>query len=42
MQLFNLQDDPGETADLTAQHPGIAKSMKQAIDQFKSEVTPGS
>ena len=42
VQLFNLQKDPRESNDLAAQHPEITKSMEQAIDRFKTEVTPGS
>lgn len=42
VQLFNLQNDPRETTDIANQHPGITKSMKSAIEQFKTEVTPGS
>ena len=42
VQLFNLQNDPQETTNVTSQNPEITKSMRQAIDQFKAEVTPGS
>lgn len=42
VQLFNLQLDPQEATNVADQHPGVASSMKQAIDQFKTNVTPGS
>jgi arylsulfatase A len=42
VQLFNLQQDPQETTDVADRHPEVARSMKQAIDQFKTDVTPGS
>ena len=42
VQLFNLQEDPQETTDVVDQHPEVTSSMKQAIDRFKTNVTPGS
>ena len=42
VQLFNLQEDPQETTDVADQHPEVTSSMKQAIDRFKTNVTPGS
>jgi arylsulfatase A-like enzyme len=42
IQLFNLQLDPQEITDVADQHPELTKSMKQAIDRFKTNVTPGS
>lgn len=41
-QLYNLESDPQETTNLIEQHPDKAKAMHQAIEQFKSTVTPGS
>ncbi len=42
IQLFNLKRDPLESNDVATQHPNIARSMQQAIEQFKTEVTQGS
>ena len=42
VQLFNLQDDPKESTDVTARHPEITRSMREAIEEFKAEVTAGS
>ena len=42
VQLYNLRLDPQESTDVVARHPDIAGSMKQAIDEFKANVTPGS
>ena len=42
VQLFNLQLDPQEITDVADQHPGVTRSMKQAIDRFKTNVTSGS
>jgi arylsulfatase A-like enzyme len=38
-QLFNLQLDPQESTDVADQQPEITRSMKQAIDRFKTSVT---
>jgi arylsulfatase A-like enzyme len=42
VQLYNLQKDPRESNDVSAKHPELTKSMGQAIDRFKTDVTPGS
>ena len=42
VQLFNLQSDPQETTNVAHQHPEVTRSMKQAIERFKRDVTPGS
>ncbi len=42
VQLFNLSNDSQETTDVAAAHPEVTRSMKQAIDRFKTEITPGS
>lgn len=42
VQLFNLQKDPQETTDVADQYPEVTSSMKQAIDRFKTNVTPSS
>ena len=42
VQLFNLQNDPQESTNVTADHPEITQSMREAIGQFKKQVTPGT
>lgn len=42
VQLFNLQLDPQEITNVADQHPEVTRSMKQAIDRFKKNVTSGS
>jgi arylsulfatase A len=42
VQLFNLKNDPQETTNVADQHSELSSSMKQAIDLFKKDVTPGS
>ncbi len=42
VQLFNLQNDPRETTNVASQNSEITQSMRQAIERFKAEVTPGS
>jgi hypothetical protein len=37
-----LKKDPKETTNVRAEHPDIAKSMQQAIEQFKQTVVSGS
>ena len=33
-QLYNLKDDPGETKNLIATHPEIAKRLKAKLDEL--------
>jgi hypothetical protein len=35
-QLYNLESDPGETANLYSRYPEIVKKMKTQLDAFKS------
>ena len=35
-QLYNLENDPGETTNLYSQHPEIVKEMKERLETFKS------
>ena len=42
VQLFNLDHDPKEGMDVSNEHPEVARSMQQAIERFKSSVTPGT
>ena len=41
VQLYNLKNDPKETTNVAAEHPEIAGSMRQAIERFRTNVTPG-
>ncbi|MBT8045409.1 MAG: sulfatase-like hydrolase/transferase [Verrucomicrobiae bacterium] len=42
LQLYNLKTDPKETTNIAAKHPGLTKSMRQAVKDFKQTVVPGS
>ena len=42
VQLFNLEKDIKETTNVSAKHAEVARSMQEAIEQFKKEVTPGT
>ncbi|MDA0812613.1 MAG: arylsulfatase, partial [Verrucomicrobia bacterium] len=35
-QLFQLEDDPGETRNVHAQYPEIVEELKQNLEEFKS------
>lgn len=35
-QLFNLEDDPGETTNLYQEHPEIVRELHDKLEQFKS------
>jgi len=41
-QLFDLDSDPKEAVDVLHENPGLARSMKRAVEQFRSSVTPGT
>ena len=34
-QLYNLDDDPGETTNLYSRHPEIVRELKTKLDEFK-------
>lgn len=34
-QLYNLQEDPGETKDVLAEHPDIAKEMAALLNRYR-------
>jgi len=34
-QLYNLQDDPTETTDVSAQHPGVVKELAALLDRYR-------
>jgi hypothetical protein len=34
-QLYDLQQDPGETTNLYFEHPEIVKALKTQLDKFK-------
>ena len=42
VQIHNLKNDPQERTDVSDSHIDIAKSMKGAIERFKTDVIPGS
>lgn len=35
-QLFNLEQDPGETTNLSFEHPEIVRELKAKLDEYKS------
>ncbi len=37
-QLYNVVDDPGETRDLTEEHPEILRNMRAAWDRYAKDV----
>ncbi len=37
-QLFNVEEDPGETRDLADEQPELLKKLKVAWDQYAEEV----
>lgn len=39
LELYDLQSDPGEHTDLSAEHPHIVEEMRTAYDTWFSEVT---
>ncbi|HTM47131.1 MAG TPA: arylsulfatase [Bryobacteraceae bacterium] len=40
-QLFDLKSDPGETTDISARHPDIARDLHDRFAQWLAEVTKG-
>jgi arylsulfatase A-like enzyme len=34
-QLFNLQDDPGETKDVSTEHPEVVKELETLLHQYR-------
>ena len=40
--LFDLHNDPGETRDVTADHPAVAAKLGAALKQFVAETNPRS
>ena len=39
-QLYNLDDDPGETSNLYFKHPGLVAELKRLLDQATSTAAP--
>ena len=37
--LYNLDEDPGETKDLAAEHPEIVLGLKQSYQEWKAEIS---
>jgi len=40
-QLFELDQDPGQRTDISAQHPEVTRQLKAAVKQWRSELLPG-
>jgi arylsulfatase A-like enzyme len=38
--LYNIEDDPGETKDLAAEHPGIVKELVDKLSQWEKDLPP--
>ena len=36
--LYNLEEDPGETLDLSQQHPGIASDLGDRLNNWRKQV----
>lgn len=41
-QLYNLKTDLKESTNVVAENPEVAKSMRAAIEEFKTTVVPGT
>ena len=39
-ELFDIQKDPGETTDVSKDHPEVVKAMRKSFDDWWSEVRP--
>ncbi len=39
-QLFRLDEDPGEEADVAAEHPGVAERLRSAGERYAAEIEP--
>jgi hypothetical protein len=39
-QLFDLENDPAESMDLSGEHPQIAERLRRALENWFDEVTP--
>lgn len=37
-RLYNIEDDPGQTTDVQAQHPEIHQQLTDAVQNYRSEV----
>ena len=37
-QLYNLDEDPGETADVSAHHPQVVAALMQRIESARKEL----
>jgi arylsulfatase A-like enzyme len=42
VQLYNLAEDLGETTNIAGANPKVTASMREAIEEFKRTVVPGS
>ena len=41
LQLFDLTNDPGETNDIAAEHPGIVRELRNEFEKWFADVTCG-
>jgi hypothetical protein len=41
-RLFDMVADPGQTRDVSQQHPRITRNLQQAVADWRKEVFPGS
>lgn len=40
-ELYDLENDPGETKNVISQHPGVVQEMAEAYEQWWEKVRPG-
>ena len=40
-ELYNLDEDPSETVNVTTKHPDVVESLRRQCESFKSTVVPG-
>ena len=41
LQLFDLTNDPGETNDIAAEHPGMVRELRNEFEKWFADVTSG-
>ncbi|MFU8893264.1 MAG: hypothetical protein ACNA8L_06510 [Luteolibacter sp.] len=42
IELYHLDNDPGETTNIVKDHPDVVAAMRAEIETFKATVVPGS
>jgi arylsulfatase A-like enzyme len=40
-RLYDIQEDPGQTRDVTAEHPDVAAALAEAVETWRNEVLAG-